>query len=77
LVAKAKQVLLEVQGIRADPVFTDVTASVPGIPQYPPGYASEVDRLNQKHPRRRFVGWGYTGIGVSKCVRAGHQYGQS
>ena len=69
LVAKAREVLAETQGIDIEPVLTDVSVADPGIPQYPPGFAKAVAEV-QDHPRRRFLGWGFTGVGVSHCVRA-------
>ena len=69
LISKAREVLAETQGIDIAPVLTDVSVADPGIPQYPPGFADAVAQV-QNHPRRRFLGWGFTGVGVSHCVRA-------
>lgn len=69
LVARARELLAEVQGIEAEPVFTDVSVAREGIPQYAPGHAAAVVALQRRSPTLRFSSWAFTGVGVSHCVR--------
>ncbi|MCO4743872.1 MAG: protoporphyrinogen oxidase [Proteobacteria bacterium] len=70
LIERARRVLREVEGIQAPPVFAHVARSRIGIPQYVRGHLARMARLKRAHPGLRFLGWGYTGVGVSHCVQA-------
>jgi oxygen-dependent protoporphyrinogen oxidase len=66
LITRARAVLGEVQGIDAEPVLTHVARA--SVPQYDRGHLAAVAALQQ--PGMRFLGWGYTGTGVEKCLAA-------
>lgn len=68
LVARARQVLADVQGIRAEPVLVDVSRP-PGIPQYPAGWGSFLARARAL-PGLAFAGWSWGGIGVADGITA-------
>ncbi len=70
LVERCRSVLAAVQDVHAEPVETHVAAHRSGIPQYAPGHAARVRRLQDAVPGVRFLGWGYTGIGVNHCIEA-------
>jgi oxygen-dependent protoporphyrinogen oxidase len=66
LIAHARRVLAEVQGLRAPPTLAQVSVARPGIPQYPVGHARRVQQLAQ--PGLAFVGWGTSGIGLTNIL---------
>lgn len=66
LIAHARRVLAEVQGLRATPVVAQVAVARPGIPQYPVGHARRVQQLAQ--PGLAFVGWGTSGVGLTHLI---------
>ncbi|MCB9699097.1 MAG: protoporphyrinogen oxidase [Alphaproteobacteria bacterium] len=68
LVARARQVLADVQGIRAEPVLVDVSRPA-GIPQYPAGWGSFLTRA-RAIPGLAFAGWSWGGIGVADGITA-------
>lgn len=68
LIAHARQVLAEVEGLEAAPAFQHVQAVLEGIPQYPPGWADRVSRWQQRWPDLRLAGWATTGIGVRHLI---------
>lgn len=67
LVARARDVLAETQGISAEPVVVHVSRALPGIPQYPQGYQRWLASLHGVHGVR-FVGWSYGGVGVADGI---------
>lgn len=68
LTAHAKALLAEVQGITAEPLFTEVNRA--SIPQYPVGFARRLRLLDQVHPRVRFAGWHWGQLGVAASAEA-------
>jgi protoporphyrinogen oxidase len=68
LVALARQLLADAQGIDAEPLFTDVNRAA--IPQYPLGFARRLRLLRQLHPRIRFAGWSWGHLGVAASIQA-------
>lgn len=69
-VALAQKVLREVEGVDAAPRFTHVACWRSGIPQYEGGHLARVARLQAAIPGVRFLGWGYTGIGLEHGLAA-------
>jgi protoporphyrinogen oxidase len=63
LITHARQLLRDVQGITATPLFAEVNRAV--IPQYPVGFARRLRLLDQVHPRVRFGGWWWGQLGVA------------
>jgi oxygen-dependent protoporphyrinogen oxidase len=70
LVAHARQIVADIEGIQAEPSFTHVSVHPTGIPQYHRGHGERMDRLAHAVPGVSFLGWGYTGVGVEHGVRA-------
>ena len=68
LVARARRIVAEVQGIVAEPLLTD--AVVVSIPQYERGHGARMRRLTGAIPGLSFLGWGYTGMGVERALSA-------
>ena len=68
LVATARRVLEEVEGITAEPTLVDVAIHRPGIPQYNKGHAARLAGWQRRG--LALLGWGYTGVGVSACIEA-------
>lgn len=69
LVAHARRVLAEVQGVHADPVFVHVQRVAPGIPQYPVGWGRELAALRARSGVV-FAGWYWGGIGIADGIAA-------
>lgn len=69
IVARAQDVLLQVQGIEAEPVMVHVAHALPGIPQYPPGFGRWLKALRTLHGVR-FAGWHYGAIGIADGIAA-------
>ncbi|MEZ4238317.1 MAG: protoporphyrinogen oxidase [Myxococcota bacterium] len=75
IVARAQDVLHQVQGIEAPPVMVHVAHALPGIPQYPPGTSRWLRSLRglpapYDHAHIRFAGWHYGDIGIADGIRA-------
>jgi oxygen-dependent protoporphyrinogen oxidase len=70
LAGHALGVLRDVQGITADPIFTDVVRVRPGIPQYPVGWRRFLDRDAALPPGVSLAGWHYSGVGLADCIDA-------
>jgi oxygen-dependent protoporphyrinogen oxidase len=66
LCVHAIETLRRVQGPVSEPLWSQVARHEPGIPQYSPGHAARVRRIQSLSPNLHFVGWGYTGIGLSQ-----------
>ncbi len=66
LVARARGVLAEVHGLRAEPVLADVSRPPP-IPQYPPGWGRFLGRARAL-PGVGFAGWSWGGIGIADGI---------
>lgn len=69
LVAHARRVVAEVQGVRATPTFVHVNRVAPGIPQYPVGWGRELTALRARRGIT-FAGWYWGGIGLADGVAA-------
>ncbi len=68
LIAHARKVLTEVEGLSQPPRVAHVQAVLEGIPQYPPGWADQVAGWQGRWPDLQLVGWGTTGIGVRHLI---------
>lgn len=70
LLRRARSILAEVEGIDQAPEWSHVCRVRPGIPQYAPGHADRVARLQAAHERVRWIGWEVSGIGLSGVLSA-------
>lgn len=73
LIAHAQQILAQVEGLTASPLFTRVSAVLEGIPQYPPGWSRRVEEWQHRWPDLSLIGWGTTGIGLRHLILRAHQ----
>jgi protoporphyrinogen oxidase len=71
LIAHARDLLAQVQGVRAEPVLTHVNRA--SIPQYPPGFARRLRLLDQLDPRVDLLGWHWGQLGVAASARAAYR----
>ncbi|MFC5804753.1 protoporphyrinogen oxidase [Streptomyces formicae] len=66
----------EAAGLTARPVASEVTRWIGGLPQYPVGHLSRVDRVRNavaKLPGLRVCGAAYDGVGIPACVGSGQR----
>lgn len=71
LVAHARDLMAQVQGVRAEPILTDVNRA--SIPQYPPGFARRLRLLGQLDARVDLAGWWWGHLGVAASARAAYR----
>lgn len=69
LVEHARAVVSTFQGLRAEPVLAHVARALPGIPQYERGFPARLATL--RATGLRWLGWGYTGMGLPDQLAAG------
>lgn len=70
LLLRARKVVAEVEGIRADPTYQHVQRAT--LPQYDVGHAARLARLRESG--LDFVGWPYTGNGVDAALGAARNW---
>jgi oxygen-dependent protoporphyrinogen oxidase len=70
LVEAALAAVREIQGPCGPPSITQIARHEPGIPQYEVGHGARVAALAGVAPRLHWLGWGYTGIGLSQGLAA-------
>ena len=70
LLLRARKVVAEVEGIRADPTYQHVQRAV--LPQYDVGHAARLARLRESG--LDFVGWPFTGNGVEAALGAARRW---
>jgi oxygen-dependent protoporphyrinogen oxidase len=66
--------LLQILGVRAEPLFTCVYRWKSAMAQYGAGHLERIERIEQlcrQLPRLALAGNGYHGIGIPDCVRSG------
>lgn len=68
LVLRARRIVSEFEGIKADPVFTHVQRA--RMPQYNAGHTARVARARAAAPGVDLLGWAYTGLGVEGSLAA-------
>jgi oxygen-dependent protoporphyrinogen oxidase len=73
ILERARRILSEVEGIDAAPEWSHLCRVRPGIPQYVPGHAARVARLQAASPYVRWLGWEVSGIGLSGVLAAAEQ----
>ncbi|MCX5417377.1 protoporphyrinogen oxidase [Streptomyces sp. NBC_00059] len=76
LVAASLGDLTAATGLRAEPVDTEVTRWIGGLPQYPVGHLGRVARIRDevaKLPGLRVCGAVYDGVGIPGCVASAHR----
>ena len=75
LVRKVRAELLDLLGIAAEPLFTEVTRLIRSMPQYPVGHLGRIralrERLAAEMPGVYVTGSAYEGVGLPDCVRQG------
>lgn len=74
VIARARQDLQRILGLRADPLFTSVTRWPRSMAQYRVGHAERVNDLTarlSKFPNLRLAGNAYQGIGIPDCIQSG------
>jgi oxygen-dependent protoporphyrinogen oxidase len=72
LVARLHREVAAALGITASPVVTRVDRWPLGFPQYEPGHAARVDRIEaalHMHPALTVAGAAYRGLGLAACAR--------
>lgn len=63
-------------GLAAEPVATEVTRWIGGLPQYPVGHLGRVARIREevaKLPALRVCGAVYDGVGIPACIASAHR----
>jgi len=79
IVALVRQELSEILGFPLEPLFCRVHRWPASMAQYVVGHAERVSRIQtelEKHPGLFLAGNGYSGIGISDCVRTGRSAAQ-
>ncbi len=71
LVDHALELMSQVQGVRAEPLFAEVNRA--SIPQYPPGFARRLRLLDQLDPRVDLRGWWWGQLGVAASARSAYR----
>lgn len=69
-----REELLQILGVRAEPLFTRVYRWKSAMAQYGAGHLERIERIEQlcrQLPRLALAGNGYHGIGIPDCVRSG------
>lgn len=73
LVELVRKDILDLMGIDAQPLFTEVTRLNQSMPQYPVGHLAQIDglreQLAQHLPGVYIAGAGYDGVGLPDCIR--------
>ncbi|OWR27284.1 protoporphyrinogen oxidase [Saccharibacillus sp. O23] len=73
LVELVRKDILDLMGIDAKPLFTEVTRLNDSMPQYPVGHLAQIAQLRQemaqKLPGVYIAGAGYDGVGLPDCIR--------
>ncbi|NRF91449.1 protoporphyrinogen oxidase [Paenibacillus frigoriresistens] len=77
LVSKARHDLRELLGLKAEPLFTDVTRLMHSMPQYPVGHLEQIAQFREElaavMPQVLIVGAGFHGVGLPDCIRQGKE----
>ncbi|WP_424862288.1 protoporphyrinogen oxidase [Streptomyces sp. MMS24-I29] len=76
LVGVSLRDLAAATGLAAEPVDTEVTRWIGGLPQYPVGHLARVARIREevaKLPGLRVCGAVYDGVGIPACVASAHR----
>lgn len=79
IVALVRQELSEILGFSLEPLFYRVHRWPASMAQYVVGHAERVSRIRtelEEHPGLFLAGNGYSGIGISDCVRTGRSAAQ-
>lgn len=74
IIATVRQELQSLTGIKAKPLYGDVSRWIRGMPQYTVGHLDRLERIQaalHRHPGLFLTGAGYRGIGIPDCVRDG------
>ncbi|MCD1258164.1 protoporphyrinogen oxidase [Paenibacillus athensensis] len=77
LIQKARHDLGELLGLRAEPLFVEVTRLAKSMPQYPVGHLAQVAafraELAERLPGVLVTGAGFHGVGLPDCIRQGRE----
>ncbi|MGG4144106.1 protoporphyrinogen oxidase [Paenibacillus algorifonticola] len=77
LLDAVRQDLQAIMGIKAEPLFTELTRWERSMPQYPVGHLEQLARLREglaaSHPGLWLCGSGYEGVGLPDCIGQGRR----
>jgi oxygen-dependent protoporphyrinogen oxidase len=76
LVASAHKELVELTGVRGEPLLSDITKWPEVMPQYHVGHSerlARIDSLVAKLPGLQLAGKAYRGVGVPQCIQSGEE----
>ncbi|KXH87582.1 protoporphyrinogen oxidase [Sporosarcina sp. HYO08] len=69
--------LTEMMGIRAEPLFYEITRLQQSMPQYPVKHVEEIQKLRaslaKEKPGIYLCGAGYAGVGIPDCIQQGKE----
>ena len=74
IIGVVREELMDIMGIKADPILTRVYRWDKSMPQYTLGHAKKLSQLEEKllrYPGLSLMGCAYRGIGISDCIHDG------
>jgi oxygen-dependent protoporphyrinogen oxidase len=74
IVGVVREELMDIMGIKADPILTRVYRWEKSMPQYTLGHAKKLSHLEERllrYPGLSLMGCAYRGIGISDCIHDG------
>ena len=74
IIGVVREELMDIMGIRADPILTRVYRWNKSMPQYTLGHAKKLSQLEERllrYPGLSLIGCAYRGIGISDCIHDG------
>lgn len=77
LVSKARGDLRQLLGLKAEPLFAEVTRLMHSMPQYPVGHLEQIARFREElaaaMPQVIVTGAGFHGVGIPDCIGQGKE----
>jgi oxygen-dependent protoporphyrinogen oxidase len=81
LIKAVRRDIEETMGIKANPLFTEITRLPRSMPQYPVGHLTNMkalrDRLEKELPGIWITGAAFDGVGLPDCIRQGKEAAQA
>jgi oxygen-dependent protoporphyrinogen oxidase len=74
IIGVVREELMDIMGIKADPILTRVYRWDKSMPQYTLGHAKKLSQLEERllrYPGLSLMGCAYRGIGISDCIHDG------
>jgi oxygen-dependent protoporphyrinogen oxidase len=74
IIGVVREELMDIMGIKADPLLTRVYRWDKSMPQYTLGHAKKLSQLEERllrYPGLSLMGCAYRGIGISDCIHDG------